>query len=98
MIINELFTDAPSTNEIKNVNKKIAIQENKYNQYFLMVQNEKNKVPDVRGMPGMDAIALLENKGLKVKLIGLGVGKVKSQSIPAGNQLRKKSIIELTIN
>jgi cell division protein FtsI (penicillin-binding protein 3) len=49
-------------------------------------------------MPGMDAVAILENMGLKVKLKGNGVGKVKSQSISSGNPLVKNTTIELAIN
>ncbi len=33
-------------------------------------------MPNVKGMSGMDAVALLGNLGLKVKIIG--VGKVKN--------------------
>jgi cell division protein FtsI (penicillin-binding protein 3) len=97
-IAQKIFTDAPSTNEIKNVNKKVKGQENNYDNYYSVAQNEKNVVPNVKGMPAMDAIALLETLGLKVKLKKRGIGKVKSQSIPAGNPIKRKSIIELSIN
>ena len=36
-------------------------------------------MPNVRGMTGMDAFALLENIGLKVQFTG--TGKVKYQSL-----------------
>jgi cell division protein FtsI (penicillin-binding protein 3) len=97
-IAQKIFTDSPTTMDIKDLNKKIAKQENKYNEYSLKAQNENNKVPNVKGMPGMDAIALLENMGLKVKLKGKGVGKVKSQSILAGQPISRKSVIELHLN
>jgi cell division protein FtsI (penicillin-binding protein 3) len=97
-IAQKIFTDSPTTLDIKDLNKKIAKQENKYNEYSLKAQNENNKVPNVKGMPGMDAIALLENMGLKVKLKGNGVGKVKSQSILAGQPIIRKSVIELQLN
>jgi cell division protein FtsI (penicillin-binding protein 3) len=97
-IAQKIFTDSPTTLDIKDLNKKIAKQENKYNEYSLKAQNENDKVPNVKGMPGMDAIALLENMGLKVKLKGNGVGKVKSQSILAGQPIIRKSVIELQLN
>jgi cell division protein FtsI (penicillin-binding protein 3) len=97
-IAQKIFTDSPTTLDIKDLNKKIAKQENKYNEYSLKAQNENNKVPNVKGMPGMDAIALLENMGLKVKLKGNGVGKIKSQSILAGQPIIRKSVIELQLN
>jgi cell division protein FtsI (penicillin-binding protein 3) len=37
---------------------------------------------------GMDAIALLENLGIEVKAVGLG--KVKTQSLQAGQDIMKK--------
>ncbi len=97
-IAQKIFTDSPSTNEVKNLNRKVREQEHKYNEYSTKILNEKNVVPNVKGMPGMDAIALLENKGLKVKLKGNGIGKVKSQSLPVGQPIIKNSVIELQLN
>lgn len=45
----------------------------------------------------MDAIALLENIGLKVKFKGYVVGKVKSQSILFGQPIIRNWIILLEI-
>jgi cell division protein FtsI (penicillin-binding protein 3) len=95
-IAQKIFTDAPSTNEIKNLDKKIAKQENKYQEYFTKAQNVKNKIPNLKGMPGMDAIALLENLGIKVKI--KGIGKVKNQSIQAGAPIIKNAIITLELS
>ena len=47
-------------------------------------------------MPGMDAVALLGNLGLKVKIVG--VGKVKTQSIQPGQNLDKNSVIILELS
>ena len=97
-IAQKIFTDSPTTIAIKDLNKKITKQENQYNKYPLKTQNDNSKVPNVKGMPGMDAVALLENMGLKVKLKGNGVGKVKNQSIPFGQLIIRGSIIELQLN
>ena len=97
-IAQKIFTDSPSTFEIKNLNKKNAKQENQFNDYYLKTQNEKNRIPKIKGMPGMDAVALLENMGLKVKLKKSGIGKVKSQSILVGQPIIRNSIIELELN
>ena len=96
-IAQKIFTDSPSTNEVKNLNKKVREQENKFNAYSTMTLNEKNVFPNVKGMPAMDAVALLENMGLKVKLKGNIVGKIKSQSISSGKPLVKNSVIELVV-
>lgn len=42
----------------------------------------------------MDAVALLENMGLKVNR----VGKVKSQSLLVGNPIVRNLVIELELN
>jgi cell division protein FtsI (penicillin-binding protein 3) len=97
-IAQKIFTDSPKTIAIKDLNKKIAKQENQYNEYSLKAQNDNYKVPNVKGMPGMDAIALLENMGLKVKLKKSGIGKVISQSILVGQPIIRNSIIELELN
>ena len=47
-------------------------------------------------MSGMDAIALLENLKLKVKVIG--VGKVENQSIQPGQAIIKNATIILELS
>ena len=54
-----------------------------------------NVVPSVIGMGAKDAVYLLESKGLKVRLNG--IGKVKSQSIPGGNHVVKGQTVTLTL-
>jgi cell division protein FtsI (penicillin-binding protein 3) len=95
-IAQKIYTDAPSTNEIKNLNKKNPEQEKNYADYYTQSQLKPNSVPNVKGMSGMDAVALLENLKLKVKVIG--VGKVKKQSINPGEAINNKSIIILELS
>ena len=52
-------------------------------------------VPSVIGMGVKDAVYLLESRGLKVNLAG--VGKVRSQSIPQGTLIRKGQTIGLSL-
>ena len=56
----------------------------------------QNFVPSVVGMGAKDAVYLLESKGLKVNLVG--VGKVKSQSIANGSVVKKGQTITLTMH
>jgi cell division protein FtsI (penicillin-binding protein 3) len=95
-IAQKIFTDAPSTNEIKNIDRKIQKQENDYDSYFVKSQKQQLLIPNVKGMPGMDAVAILGNLGVKVKTIG--VGKVKRQSIQPGENLNKNTIITLELS
>ncbi|OYU95388.1 MAG: cell division protein [Bacteroidetes bacterium B1(2017)] len=54
------------------------------------------KMPDVRGMGAKDALYLLERKGVRVELKGMG--KVKKQSIAPGSLLRKFQTIQLQLS
>jgi len=93
-IAQKIFTDSPSTNEIKNLNRKVSTQEVSYQNYY---NKETPKyIPNLKGMSGMDAIALLENLKLKVKVVG--VGKVKSQSIQPGQAIIKNATILLELS
>ncbi len=94
-IAQKIFTDAPSTNEIKNLNKKNIKQEQNYSNYYAKAQQTQSVVPNLKGMAGMDAVALLGNMGVKVKIIG--VGKVKTQSIQPGENIDKNSGITITL-
>ncbi|MBK8600270.1 MAG: transpeptidase family protein [Flavobacterium sp.] len=95
-IAQKIFTDVPSTNEIKNLNKKNTKQEENYTSYYTKAQKKQSFIPNVRGMSGMDAIALLGNLGLNIKV--KGTGKVKSQSIQPGQPFNKKTTIILELS
>ncbi|EAZ95577.1 cell division protein, penicillin-binding protein [Flavobacteria bacterium BAL38] len=95
-IAQKIFTDSPSTNHVKNINAKVASQEENYSKYYKAVENESNLIPNVKGMDGMDAVALLENLGLKVKVIG--IGRVKTQSLTSGQAFNKNQIITLELS
>jgi cell division protein FtsI (penicillin-binding protein 3) len=47
-------------------------------------------------MSGMDAVSILENMGLKVKLIGQG--NVSKQSIKSGQKIISQSLITLELS
>ncbi|MEO7977080.1 penicillin-binding protein [Flavobacterium sp.] len=95
-IAQKIFTDAPSTNKIKKLDSKIPKQEYSYDNYDVEARKKPKLIPNLKGMPGMDAIALLENLDIKVKVIG--VGKVKKQSIQAGQNINKNTIIVLELS
>lgn len=54
------------------------------------------KVPDVRGMTASDAVFILENSGLKVKIEG--IGKVQHQSINPGSSFVPGQTVYLTLS
>lgn len=95
-IAQKIFTDAPSMNEIKNIDKKDAKTEKLYAEYYDKAAEKHATVPNLKGMSGMDAVALLGNLGMKVKVIG--IGKVKKQSILPGQNLDKNATIILELS
>ncbi|MEJ2163475.1 MAG: penicillin-binding protein [Robiginitalea sp.] len=70
--------------------------EKAYKSYFQMFRTDMDKIPDLRGMSGMDAVSLLENLGLEVEV--RGNGKVRKQSVSKGTALTRvtKIILELS--
>ncbi|MCE1200431.1 MAG: PASTA domain-containing protein, partial [Marinilabiliales bacterium] len=54
-----------------------------------------NCIPNVKGMGATDAVYLLEKSGLRVSLRGFG--RVKSQSLRAGDPMRKGQSILITL-
>ncbi len=95
-IAQKVFTDVPSTNEIKNLKKKFKDQEGNYFAYNTKLNKKPSVIPNLKGMAGMDAVALLENLGMKVKAIG--IGKVKKQSILPGQPIIKNNTITLELS
>jgi cell division protein FtsI (penicillin-binding protein 3) len=58
-------------------------------------QLKKGLMPDLMGLSAKDALFLLENNGVEVKLMGMGT--VKKQSIQAGQKFEKGNSITLTL-
>lgn len=93
-IAQKIFTDNPQENKIRTFNEVNKKTESSYNNYTIKLSKAEH-IPNVKGMYAMDAIPLLENLGLKVKLKGNILGKVKHQSILAGSAIEKNKTIEL---
>jgi len=55
----------------------------------------RGKIPEVRGMSAKDALYILENAGIDVRLSG--IGKVTQQSIPAGTPYKENTSIDLIL-
>ena len=53
------------------------------------------QMPDVHGLTLRDALFLLENRGLKVR--STGTGRVREQSLPAGQSVPRGTIVALTL-
>ena len=79
------------------VKEKFSSQKigDQYSSFYNKIKNTET-IPNVIGMPAMDAVSLLENVGLNVKI--KGIGKVKKQSIKKGTLIKKGSTIILNLS
>jgi len=95
-IAQKIFTDSPLIDEISEIEKEDVPVGKDFYSYYAKVQAQYSKIPNVVGMAGMDAVSLLENLGLKVKIIGNGT--VAKQSIGSGEPLKKGQQIVLNLS
>ncbi|MBR9914802.1 MAG: transpeptidase family protein [Algicola sp.] len=93
-IAQKIYTETPLIDEVESleiVNSKV---DKDFEAYYETAQTYKTIMPNVVGLPAMDALALLENMGLKVKL--QGAGTIKEQSVPKGIKVKPNQIIRLS--
>ncbi|PTM06973.1 MAG: penicillin-binding protein [Bacteroidetes bacterium] len=95
-IAQKIYTDTPIIDEINDLESQDVVIKADYDNYFKTAQKYKTIMPDLNGMPAMDAITLLENIGMKVKIVGSG--KVKKQSIAKGTKLSSTQTIVLELS
>lgn len=94
-IAQKIYIDTPIIDSVESIQFQNQIVENDFENYFHKAQNYKQLMPDVTGMPAMDAIALLENLQVRVKVKLNGSGVVKRQSVQTHQKLQQNQIIEL---
>lgn len=95
-IAQKIYTTTPINNQFVDDKVHFAKIDDDFNNYPIELAKEHSKIPDVKGMSGMDALSLLENIGLKVKISGMG--KVRNQSIEKGEKLVKGQTIILNLS
>lgn len=95
-IAQKIYTTTPINNQSVGDEVDFNSIEKQYDKYNIKLNKEYKRIPNVYGMSGMDALSLLENIGLKVKLSGMG--KVKSQSLKKGVKFVKGSTIILKLS
>lgn len=94
-IAQKIYTSTPIDFQSVDDSVKFASIENDFKNYEKLLQKGQDSIPNVIGMPGMDAVSLLENKGYKVKVSG--IGKVKNQSFLKDDKSTKEGTIILKL-
>jgi len=95
-IAQKIYTDVPTLDSIQDINQKSKAVEYQFENYYKLAQRDKKIMPNLEGMPAMDAIALLENMGLKVTIMGHGY--VIKQSIKSGEKVKAQTNIVLELS
>jgi len=95
-IAQKIYANNPLINEVELMTAENQNLDNEYQKYYAEAQKKYNRVPNVKGMSGMDAVSILENLGLQVEVTGNG--KVKKQSVTQGTDINKvdKIVLELS--
>lgn len=95
-IAQKIYTTTPIDKQSVEDTIQFAEIDKAYQKYNSLLSKNYTIVPNVKGMSAMDALSLLENLGLKVKING--VGKVQSQSLKNGERLEKGKTITLKLS
>ncbi|MEP5339978.1 MAG: penicillin-binding protein [Algibacter sp.] len=94
-VAQKIYTDTPLINEVASLEVQNASVTNEFEAYFETAQTYKTIMPNVVGLPAMDAIALLENMQIKLKVKVDGNGIIKKQSINKNVKLKNNQIVVL---
>lgn len=95
-VAQKIIANRPVEEHIANLDIDLTRLEEHFETYYTMVRKDFKQVPDLRGMSGMDAVAILENLGVKVEV--RGNGKVYRQSVSKGTDLKKVTKIILDLS
>ncbi|SCY24055.1 cell division protein FtsI (penicillin-binding protein 3) [Nonlabens sp. Hel1_33_55] len=95
-IAQKIYASNPQADEVELPNEVPTEIQKSLKSYYTKAQKTLKDLPDLRGMDAMDAIAIIENMGAQVKIVGSG--KVKTQSIKPGTKLNTSHQVILTLS
>lgn len=94
-IAQKIYTDTPIIDEVESLDFNNNLVNEDFESYYDNAQKYKTLMPSVVGMPAMDAIALLENLEVNVKVRLTGNGIIKKQSVEKHQKLQTNQTIVL---
>lgn len=95
-IAKKMYTSNVSQALVATAWKPSETLDQQYKKYASVLHQDFKTIPDVRGMAGMDAVALLENLGCRVTIKGNGI--VVGQSLNSGIRIQKGIAITLELS
>ena len=93
-IADKIYTRTPQVDTLKSIHIENPEVEKEFENYYTISQKYKTVMPNLIGLPAMDAVSILENMGLKTDLSGTGM--IAAQSIKPGQSVRNYKTIKLT--
>ncbi len=93
-IAQKIYSTSPDVKEVQ-IPETMLVSRSDDDAFFKKAQSTSNKLPDLKGMAAMDAVALIENLGAAVELNG--TGKVTAQSITPGTRISPTDKVVLTL-
>ena len=94
-VAQKIYTDTPLIDEIESLEVDIKAVNKAHKDYYSIAQRYKTIMPNLIGMPVMDAIVLLENMQVDVKVELDGNGVVTAQSVNKNVKLKNKQTVVL---
>ncbi|HET8839440.1 MAG TPA: penicillin-binding protein [Flavobacteriaceae bacterium] len=94
-IVQKIYSDTPKIEIFHSLQIEDPKVEKSFQAFYDIAKKYENSMPDVTGLPAMDAISLLENMGLEVEVNGIGV--ITEQSVPEGTRIKKNQKINLKV-
>ena len=94
-IAQKIYIDTPIIDEVETLNFKNNVVNKDFESYFNNSIKYKTLMPSVIGMPAMDALALLENLEVNVKVKLKGNGIINKQSVVKHQKLRTNQTVIL---
>ncbi|WP_370477098.1 penicillin-binding protein [Tamlana flava] len=94
-IAQKIFTDTPIIDEVQSLDVRVAEVEGEFESFYETAQTYKTVMPNVVGLPAMDALALLENMQVEVKVKLNGNGIIKEQSVSKNTKLKTNQTVVL---
>ena len=80
---------------MESLDVQVAAVQEEYNQFYETTKTYKTIMPNVVGLPAMDALALLENMDVKIKVKLSGNGFIEAQSVNKSTKLKDNQIVTL---
>ncbi len=94
-IAQKIFIDTPIVDEIEQLDFNSQVVDGDFQKYNDISNKYKTIMPNVVGMPAMDALSILENMEVKVKVKVSGTGVIKKQSVDKNIKLKTNQVIVL---